>query len=128
MVPGPLLFNRVSLDTREVRLGTDLESRNSSIFYPLTPKSRLILPLERFPHMNVLAKLRSRDLVRPLIWDQAGCTKTRNGEIRNGKWRNAEMRKWRVENKDVAARGSAVTHKQWQRQSIGKGKCACQSK
>ena len=57
-----------------------------------------------------------------------GSTKTRNGEIRNGKWRNAEMRKWRVENKSVAARGSAVTHKQWQRQRIGKGKCACQSK
>ena len=49
-----------------------------------------------------------------------GCTKTRNGEIRNGKWG--------VEDKGVAARGSAVTHKQWQRQRIGEGKCACQSK
>ena len=48
--------------------------------------------------------------------------------MRNGKWRNAEMRKWRVENKSVAARGSAVTHKQWQKQRIGEGKCACQSK
>ena len=38
-----------------------------------------------------------------------GCTKTRNGEIRNGKWGNAEMRKWGMENKSVAARGSAVS-------------------
>ena len=36
------------------------------------------------------------------------------------------MRKWGVEDKGVAARGSAVTHKQWQRQRIGEGKCACQ--
>ena len=56
-----------------------------------------------------------------------GCTKTRIGEIRNGKWGNAEMRKWGVEDKSVAARGSAVTHKQWQRQRIGEGKCACQA-
>ena len=32
-------FSSVSLDAREVRLGTGLESRRSSIFYPLTPKS-----------------------------------------------------------------------------------------
>ena len=43
---------------------------------------------------------------------------------------NGEMRKcgkWGVEDKGVAARGSAVTHKQWQRQRIGEGKCACQA-
>ena len=56
-----------------------------------------------------------------------GCTKTRNGEIRNEKWGNAEMQKWGVEDKSVATRGSAVTHKQWQRQRIGEGKCACQA-
>ena len=53
-----------------------------------------------------------------------GCTKTGNGEIKNG---NGEMRKWGMENKSVAARGSAVTRKQWQRQRIGEGKCASQA-
>ena len=62
----PLLFNRVSLDARGVRLGTGLESRSSSTFYSLTPKSQPTLPLGRFPHMNVHAKLRSRDHVPPL--------------------------------------------------------------
>ena len=55
---------------------------------------------------------------------------------------NGEMRKWGTEDKSMglnhhygqdirghmAARGSAVTHKQWQRQRIGDGKCACQLK
>ena len=55
---------------------------------------------------------------------------------------NGEMRKWGTEDKSMglnhhygqdirghmAARGSAVTHKQWQRQRIGEGKCACQLK
>jgi len=49
----PLLFNRVSLDAKEVRLGTGLESRSSFPFYPLTPKGWLVLPLGRFSHMNV---------------------------------------------------------------------------
>jgi len=64
-VPRPLLFNRVSLDARGVRLGTGLESRSSFIFYPFIPKTRLTLPLERFSHMNVHEKLRSRDTVQP---------------------------------------------------------------
>ena len=33
-----------------------------------------------------------------------GCTKTRNGEI-SGKWGNAEMGKWGMEEKSVAAGG-----------------------
>ena len=50
----------------------------------------------------------ARDGVRPLligtltsIVEGQGCTKTRNGEIRNGKWRNAEMRKWGTEDKSM---------------------------
>ena len=58
-------FSTVYLLMQEVRLGTGLESRSSSIFYPLTPKSRLTLPLGRFPHTNVHKKLRSRDTVQP---------------------------------------------------------------
>ena len=57
--------------------------------------------------------LKSHDTIQPALKRTGvtvgGCTKTRNGEIRNGKWGNAEMRKWGMENKSVAARGSAVS-------------------
>ncbi len=71
-MPHPLLFNRVSLDARGVWLGTGLKSRSSYLFYPLTPKNRLTLPLGRFPHMNVHKKLRSCDTVQPPLGTSLG--------------------------------------------------------
>ena len=43
--------------------------------------------------MQLFRALRANVRARAPVWTRLGCTKTRNWEIRNGKWGNAEMRK-----------------------------------